>query len=224
VDVACLCLVLVVVMLADDDDPLVRHDACVETASAVLEAPTAAVNADSAASLRRAADCGHTWLQRLNFSTHAETTAQPALLASVTAPPITYIPALPRRLAKSQVLSALQLEALLHIGQCHAQTGKVPGTGSFSAVAGPSGGASTSGGGGGGARAGFLLADGAGVGKGRTQAAAILDAWLQGHQRAVWVSASADLLVEARRDLRAVCTAVPGMPQLHEMLVPLTQV
>ena len=184
-----------------EGDALVRHDACVEAAAAVLESPSAAVNADSAASLCRAADCGHTWLQRLDFESHSETTAQPSLLACVAAPPITYIPALPRRLVKSRVLSALQLEALLHIGQCHAQTS-----------------------GGSGARAGFLLADGAGVGKGRTQAAAILDTWLQGHQRAVWVSASADLLVEARRDLRALCTASPGMPPLHEMLVPLTQV
>lgn len=36
------------------------------------------------------------------------------------------------------------------------------------------------------------------VGKGRTQAAIILDAWLQGHQKALWVSASADLLADAR--------------------------
>ena len=50
--------------------------------------------------------------------------------------------------------------------------------------------------------------------QGSAQAAILLDAWLQGHQRALWVSASADLLVDARRDLEAVCTAA-GVPPLH---------
>ena len=50
-------------------------------------------------------------------------------------------------------------------------------------------------------RAGFCLGDGAGVGKGRQIAAMILDSWLRGRKRAIWVSVSADLLEDARRDL-----------------------
>ena len=42
-------------------------------------------------------------------------------------------------------------------------------------------------------------------------------------EASVWVSASADLLVDARRDLEAVCTAAAGVPPLHTYLIPLTQ-
>ena len=72
------------------------------------------------------------------------------------------------------MLSDLQLEALMHAGQSHSQPLRPNGS-----------------------RPGFLLADGAGMGKGRTQAAVILDAWLQGHQKAIWVSASTDLYADA---------------------------
>ena len=37
-------------------------------------------------------------------------------------------------------------------------------------------------------------------------------AHLLSHQKALWVSASADLYADAKRDLRAVCTAVAGTP------------
>ena len=62
------------------------------------------------------------------------------------------------------------------------------------------------------------------MGKGRTLAAIILDAWLQGNQKAIWVSASADLFADAKRDLQAVCTAIAGTPPLHELLINLTSV
>ena len=130
------------------------------TALTLLEEP-ATQRAASAVSLQRAAERGHTWLARLSSKGHASHVVEPGLLASVRAPPITYVPAIPRRVGKSGVLSELQLEAVLHAGQCHAQPLRPSGT-----------------------RPGFLLADGAGVGKGRTQAAIILDAWLQGHQKA----------------------------------------
>ena len=177
---------------------LADHDDCVRVASALLEDPRRPrTHADG---VRRACQEGHAWLARVTVAEHAEVAVQPALLASVRAPPITYQPALPRRVVKSGALSDLQVEALMSAGQCHAGPLTAAGT-----------------------RRGFLLADGAGVGKGRTQAAILLDAWLQGHQRALWVSASADLLVDARRDLEAVCTAAAGVPPLHTYLIPLTQ-
>ena len=52
-----------------------------------------------------------------------------------------------------------------------------------------------------GSRKGFLLGDGAGVGKGRQQAAVIFHNANHGRRRAVWLSVSADLIDDARRDL-----------------------
>ncbi|MBV1686421.1 strawberry notch family protein [Novosphingobium sp. G106] len=53
-------------------------------------------------------------------------------------------------------------------------------------------------------RAGFMVGDGTGVGKGRQIAACILDRWCQGQRRAVWISKSAALLEDARRDWSAL--------------------
>lgn len=49
-------------------------------------------------------------------------------------------------------------------------------------------------------RAGFMVGDGTGVGKGRQIAACIMDQWCRGRRRAVWISKSASLLEDARRD------------------------
>ena len=50
-------------------------------------------------------------------------------------------------------------------------------------------------------RAGFLIGDGAGVGKGRTIAGCIFENYLKGRKRAIWVSVSNDLKYDAERDL-----------------------
>ena len=55
-----------------------------------------------------------------------------------------------------------------------------------------------------GRRAGFLLGDGAGVGKGRQLAGIILDSWLRGRRRHIWISISADLQADAQRDLQEI--------------------
>ena len=55
-----------------------------------------------------------------------------------------------------------------------------------------------------GERAGFLIGDGAGVGKGRTIAGIILENFLQGRKKAIWVSVSNDLKYDAERDLRDI--------------------
>ena len=49
-------------------------------------------------------------------------------------------------------------------------------------------------------RRGWMLGDGTGCGKGRQVAAVILDNRLRGRSRALWLSASANLLEDARRD------------------------
>ncbi|KAL1518957.1 hypothetical protein AB1Y20_003227 [Prymnesium parvum] len=188
-----------------DDAPLeallLEHARAIRPAGELLEEPSASPGGGaSPRGIRRAAAAGHAWLSRVACPSHADKLVQPALLASVRSPAITYVPAVPRRIGKTGALSAVQLEALLYAGQCHALPLRPSGS-----------------------RNGFLLADGAGVGKGRTQAAIILDAWLQGHQKALWVSASADLYADARRDLEAVSCSMAGMPPLHTMLLPLAQ-
>ena len=53
-------------------------------------------------------------------------------------------------------------------------------------------------------RKGWMLGDGTGCGKGRQVAALILDQWLQGRRRALWLSQSDKLLEDARRDWTAL--------------------
>src|SRR3546814_4965572 len=56
-------------------------------------------------------------------------------------------------------------------------------------------------------RTGFFLGDGTGAGKGRQVAAIILDQWLRGRRKHIWISKTETLLEDARLD----CTAVGGL-------------
>src|SRR3546814_2906510 len=49
-----------------------------------------------------------------------------------------------------------------------------------------------------------MLGDGTGAGKGRQVAGVLLDNWLNGRRRAVWVSKSDKLIEDAQRDLSAL--------------------
>ena len=53
-------------------------------------------------------------------------------------------------------------------------------------------------------RRGWMLGDGTGCGKGRQVAGIILDRWLRGNRRALWLSASDKLLEDTRRDWAAL--------------------
>ena len=53
-------------------------------------------------------------------------------------------------------------------------------------------------------RQGWMLGDGTGCGKGRQVAAVILDQWLRGRRKAIWLSQSDKLVEDARRDWAAV--------------------
>ena len=53
-------------------------------------------------------------------------------------------------------------------------------------------------------RRGWMLGDGTGAGKGRQVAAIVLDNWLQGRRRALWLSQSDKLVEDARRDWTAL--------------------
>ena len=56
-------------------------------------------------------------------------------------------------------------------------------------------------------RSGFFMGDGAGVGKGRQQAAIIFHNFLHGRRKALWISISADLIDDARRDISDIGAA-----------------
>lgn len=110
-------------------------------------------------------------------SRHPDPVVETATLSSVELPDITYELALPEKVKNSDRISALQLEAVTYACQAHEQM--LPC----------------------GQRAGFLLGDGAGVGKGRTIAAIIYENYLRGRKRALWISVSNDLKFDAERDL-----------------------
>ena len=57
-------------------------------------------------------------------------------------------------------------------------------------------------------RMGYFLGDGTGAGKGRQVASVILDRWLSGERRHIWISKNEALLEDARRDW----TALGGLP------------
>jgi hypothetical protein len=53
-------------------------------------------------------------------------------------------------------------------------------------------------------RRGWFLGDGTGAGKGRQVAGILLDNWLKGRRRALWVSKSDKLIEDAQRDWSAL--------------------
>jgi len=120
---------------------------------------------------------------------HPANIVESAALASVEAPAVTYQPKLPAEVIKEGRVSDLQLEPVVYGGQRHSEL--LPD----------------------GRRAGYLITDGTGLGKGREIAAIIYDNLMQGRKRAVWVSISHDLKDDAIRDLEAV--GVP-MELIHQ--------
>jgi len=138
---------------------------------------------------------------RVTFETageHPTALVESVAMGSIPAPIPHHIPHLPERTVSERLLSASQLETVVYAG--HAWDQWLPGT--FRPD--PEGvgllideeGASY--------RKGFFLGDGTGAGKGRQVAATILDNWLQGRRRAIWISKNEPLLEDARRDWAAL--------------------
>lgn len=111
---------------------------------------------------------------------HPAKLVESAAMAAVEPPDPTYTPALPARIAKEGILSAAQLENVVYAGQAHSQ---------LLADA---------------RRKGFFIGDGTGVGKGRQIAGIIMDNFLQGRKKAIWVSEKWTLLDDAKRDWKAL--------------------
>jgi predicted RNA methylase len=123
-------------------------------------------------------------------------------MGSIAAPRPVYRPVLPSRLVKEGLVSEAQLETLVYAGAAHATD--LPGT----FLSDDEGCTLKPDGAGRRYRKGFFLGDGTGAGKGRQIAGVILDQWMRGNRRHVWISRNETLLEDARRDW----SALGGLP------------
>ena len=132
---------------------------------------------------------------------HPTSLVESVAMGSIPAPIPSHVPHLPERTVSDRLLSSSQLETVVYAG--HAWTQFIPGmfscdkegVGLVLDAAGRQ------------YRKGFFLGDGTGAGKGRQVAAIILDNWLAGRRKAIWVSKNEALHADAVRDW----TALGGM-------------
>ncbi|MDF1670162.1 MAG: strawberry notch family protein [Roseovarius sp.] len=133
---------------------------------------------------------------------HPTPLVQSAAMASVAPPLPSYRPRLLDGLVADGVLSDAQIESVIYAGEAHAQhlaswfrhdpednrlvASEADAEDAFRL------------------RKGWFLGDGTGCGKGRQVAGVILDNWLRGRKRAVWISKSDKLIEDAVRDWTAL--------------------
>ncbi|PAA74115.1 hypothetical protein BOX15_Mlig015939g2 [Macrostomum lignano] len=126
-------------------------------------------------------------------SAHPDVVVESSSLAAVEPPDVHYELRLPSEVIDDALLSSAQLEAVVYACQRHETI--LPS----------------------GQRAGYLLGDGPGMGKGRVLAALLYENYLRGRKRALWLSVSNDLRVDAERDLRDLLADRIVVHALHRM-------
>ncbi|WP_315783209.1 MULTISPECIES: strawberry notch family protein [unclassified Bradyrhizobium] len=139
---------------------------------------------------------------------HPTKLVQSAAMASVAPPKPSYVPHLPARIVADGVLSDAQLESIIYAGDAHG--GFLAGFWTVDATFDHVRAASEDAEGAVRFRRGWFLGDGTGAGKGRQVAGILLDNWLKGRRRAIWVSKSDKLIEDAQRDWAAL-----GMERLQ---------
>jgi len=133
---------------------------------------------------------------------HPTQLVQSAAMASVAPPRPSYRPHLPANVISDGLLSDAQIESVIYAGEAHGRhlAGSWTVDETFDVVsAAPDNAEATVR-----FRRGWFLGDGTGAGKGRQAAGVLLDNWLQGRRRALWVSKSDKLIEDAQRDWSAL--------------------
>jgi len=150
----------------------------------------------------------------LDAHAHPTKLVQSAAMASVAPPKPSYRPHLSAKVAADGILSDAQLESVIYAGEAHSEflAGSWTVDATFDVVAAARDNAEH-------AvrfRRGWFLGDGTGAGKGRQVAGILVDNWLKGRCRAVWISKSDKLIEDAQRDWSAL-----GMERL--LVTPLSR-
>ena len=145
---------------------------------------------------------------------HPTKLVQSAAMASVAPPKPSYRPHLPVNLITDGGLSDAQLESIIYAGEAHGEflagAWTVDETCDLVAASRDDAENTVR------FRRGWFLGDGTGTGKGRQVAGILLDNWLKGRRRAVWISKSDKLIEDAQRDWSAL-----GMERL--LVTPLSR-
>ena len=129
---------------------------------------------------------------------HPTPLVESVAMGSIAAPMPEAMPQLPDGLVAKGLLSAAQAETLIYAASAHARDlpGRFEAEDKGCSLKASAEGQTY--------RQGYFLGDGTGAGKGRQVASVILDRWVRGERRHIWISKNEALLEDARRDWAAL--------------------